>query len=126
MNKFALIEVNAVKGKIKFFKLDIDGHCPFDEFIERIQNEGNLKKYLPAVFSIMDQIANLQLLPQGKFKDITPKNDPVKEYEIKKNELRIYLIKSDGHIIILGGKKGNQKKDIARFRSIKKEYIESK
>ncbi len=75
----------------------------------------------------MDQVAKMQLLPQDKFKDITPVKETIKEFEIKTKSLRIYLIKDEpGHLIILAGKKNNQRGDIKEFRSIKKRYIEFK
>ena len=49
-----------------------------------------------------------------------------KEFEIKKGDLRVYIIKEDGHIVVLGGKKGAQDEDIRKFRSIKERYLNSK
>jgi putative component of toxin-antitoxin plasmid stabilization module len=65
-------------------------------------------------------------LPKEKFRDITPQKQQVKEFEIKKGDLRVYLIKEQGHIVILGGKKGSQNEDVKQFRSIKQRYLESK
>jgi putative component of toxin-antitoxin plasmid stabilization module len=65
-------------------------------------------------------------LPKEKFRDITPQKQQVKEFEIKKGDLRVYLIKEQGHIVILGGKKGLQNEDVKQFRSIKQRYLESK
>jgi putative component of toxin-antitoxin plasmid stabilization module len=126
MNKFALRSLSAIKGKIPFSMLEIDGNCQFEEFYAQIEHDGNLKKQLATVMSRLDQVANLQRLPQQKFRDITPKKDTVKEFEIKTSDLRIYLIKEDGHIIILGGKKSTQADDIKKFRSIKQRYLQSK
>ena len=115
-----------VKGRIRFSKLIVDGVCPYDKFCEQIRHEGNLTKQLNSAISIMDQVANLKRLPKVKFNDITPKNDRIKEFEIKKGDLRIYLIKEAGHIVIIAGKKGNQKADINRFQSLKAQYLQSK
>lgn len=72
----------------------------------------------------MLEISDLKSLPEKKFKDITPYNEKVKEYEIKTNNLRVYLIKDvKGKLIIIGGKKTTQKKDIKKFRNLKKEYL---
>ena len=70
-------------------------------------------------------VANLKMLPKEKMRDLTPKNEFVKEYEIKTKHLRIYFIhqKQKGKIIILGGFKNMQPKDIERFRVIKKQYL---
>ena len=47
-----------------------------------------------------------------------------KQYEFKTKNLRVYAFhdKSNGRIIVLGGKKGTQKKDIKRFRLILENY----
>ncbi|MEJ0055764.1 MAG: helix-turn-helix transcriptional regulator [Bacteroidota bacterium] len=78
------------------------------------------------IISIIDQVANLKRLPREKFRDITAAKQAVKEFEIKKNDLRVYAIKEDGHIIVLGGRKSDQDEDIKRFRSIKQRYLDSK
>jgi putative component of toxin-antitoxin plasmid stabilization module len=126
MSKFALVKIEAVFGRISFFKLMIDGKYLFDQFEFMINREGNMEKHLLSTYVIMTRVANGELLPHTKFKDITPKGEKIKEFEIKKGDLRIYLIKEEGHVIILGGKKNSQKEDIRKFRSIKKRYLESK
>jgi putative component of toxin-antitoxin plasmid stabilization module len=128
MHNFALKNIDEIKGKIKFYKLLIDGSCLYDDFEKEIQTEGNLKSELITIEVRMHEIADLKSLPQTKFKDITPKNDSNKEYEIKTHHLRVYLFheKKTGRIIVCGGKKGTQKSDINYFRKIKKEYFRQK
>jgi hypothetical protein len=72
-------------------------------------------------------VANNKLLPKTRFRDITlSKKEMIKEYEFKSRNLRVYAIKSPGgKIILLGGYKSNQKKDIKKFRNIKAEYIKN-
>ena len=107
-------------------KLIIDGVCENDEFCDQIRREGNLGRQLIGIINNMSQVANMKRLPQEKFKDITARNDTIKEFELKKGDLRIYLIKEEGHILILGGKKSSQHGDIKHFRSVNRRYIESK
>ena len=126
MSKFALASMPEVKGPIKFKKLIIDGACQYDEFCDQIMQEGNLKKQLIGITNNMNQVANLRRLPKEKFRDITPSRQAVKEFEIKKGDLRVYVIKEDEHIVILGGKKSTQDEDYRKFRSIKERYLESK
>jgi putative component of toxin-antitoxin plasmid stabilization module len=126
MSKFALVDIPEVKGQITFKKLVIDGVCQYDKFCEQIENDGNLKKQLIGIVSNMNQVAQLKRLPKEKFRDITPHKDTVKEFEIKKGDLRVYVIKEQGHIVVLGGKKGSQDEDIKQFRSIKSRYLNSK
>jgi len=126
MSNFTLKKLNGVRGPIPFSMLEIDGTCPFEEFCTQIASEGNLKKQLVTALSRMDQIANMQMLPKEKFRDITPRKEMVKEFEIKTADLRIYLIKEAGHIVVLGGRKTKQSDDIKKFRSIKSRYLQSK
>lgn len=126
MSKFALKEYNNVTGRIKFFKLIEDKFCYWDEFCREIQKNSNLEDQLISIIARMNDIANLRILPNTKFKDITPNKEKVKEYEIKTNDLRVYFIKDDsGNIVILGGKKNSQPEDIKKFRAIKKAYLNS-
>lgn len=116
-----------VKGIISFKKLVINGFCPYEEFWMQVEQEGNLRKQLIGIVHNMNEVANRKSLPKEKFRDITPDKESVKEYEFKKGDLRVYAIKdAAGHIVILGGKKNSQKRDIKSFRSIKHRYLRSK
>ena len=128
MYTFALKEIEEIKGRLKIFKLLVDGNCSYDEFEEEIKNEGNLKSELIKIETRLHEIADCKSLPQNKFKDITPKNRINKEYEIKTHNLRVYLFheKNTGRIIVCGGKKGSQKSDIKHFKKIKAEYLKQK
>ncbi len=125
MLKFALNEIKEIQGKIKVFKLSINGKCEFDEFEELIKKEGNLNTELYTIQARLQEMSDLKSLPFTKFKDITPKKELNKEYEIKTANLRVYLFhdKTSGRIIVCAGKKGTQPKDIKHFRKIKKEYF---
>jgi len=52
--------------------------------------------------------------PKAKFRPIEGHNLNCKVYEAKKGIIRVYLFHQEntGRIIVTGGKKGNQKKDI--------------
>ena len=126
MSKFALQNIDRIKGQIRFKKLIVDGECQFDQFCELIRHEGNLEKQLIGIFSNMEEVAQMRRLPREKFRDITPAKESIKEFEIKKGDLRVYVIKEDGHIVVLGGKKGDQDEDIKQLRSIKRRYLDSK
>lgn len=124
MCTFALQEIEEIKGRIKIFKLLINGICEYDEFEKNIETDGNLKSELITIQTRLHEIADLKSLPNTKFRDISPKNGNNKEYEIKTHHLRIYLFheKNTGRIIVCGGKKGTQNADIKHFRKILKEY----
>lgn len=124
---YKLIRIKEIEGRQTLFKLQYNGKCQFDEFWERIQKEGNFTSELDTIQARLEDIANGKSLPRAKFQDITPKKKTQKEYEIKTSNLRIYLTKLEGQgkLIILGGQKNTQQKDINKFRSMKKDYFNS-
>ncbi len=65
-------------------------------------------------------------MPSTKCRDLTPKADVNKEYELKTKHLRLYIFHQSriGRVIVFLGKKTTQKKDIKKFRSIKKQYFD--
>jgi len=125
MYNFALKEITEITGKLKIYKLLIDGVCSYDVFEKEIETEGNYLSELRTIVTRLYDIADCKTLPEQKYKDITPSKQNNKEYEIKTHHLRIYLFhdKKTGHIIVSGGKKGSQKGDIKHFRKIKNEYF---
>lgn len=126
MSKFALDRIEAIEGNQDFYKLKIDGVCLLDSFED--ENKSNKKYFgeIGSIYGLMERLANNQGLPAKKFRDITPQNEKVKEYEFKSKNLRVYAIKCEGgKIVILGGYKNRQKKDLRTFRGIKKQYLES-
>ena len=123
MSKFALLKIEAVKGKQKFYKLEKDGKCKFDDF----ENEArrSYSKELFRIYALMDKVSDMQTLTKEQFRDITPKGDLTKEYEFKTHNLRVYAIHEahTGKIIVLGGFKNTQNQDINKFRELKKQYL---
>jgi hypothetical protein len=110
MGKFALGNMDEIRGVIKFKKLIVDGVCQYDVFCNQIKQDGNLSKQLIGIVSNMNQVANLQRLPKEKFRDITLERDLVKEFEIKKGDLRVYVIKEDGTLLFWEGRRVHKPK----------------
>ena len=71
-------------------------------------------------------VANLHTLPNTKLRNLTPDKELIKEYELKTKHLRVYFIhlEKTGKIILIGGYKKEQTKDIDQFRSLKKQYLD--
>ena len=125
MSNFALKNIDAVCGRQKFDKLIIDDKCLLDSFIENLED-----KYLSemdSMYAYMQWVADSKPLPYAKFHLLDRnKAEGYTEYEFKTKHLRIYAISQfNGKIIILGGYKNNQDKDLITFRSIVKRYIQS-
>lgn len=114
--------------KHHFFKLSINGHIQFDGFYKEYIKNGNFESRFKACFQIMNYVSDGHLVPNTKFRNIeNPEPAKVQEFEIKKDEIRIYTIKVEkGFVIILCAYKSKkQKKDISEFRSIKKAFLDS-
>jgi transcriptional regulator with XRE-family HTH domain/putative component of toxin-antitoxin plasmid stabilization module len=128
MNKFALKYIEEIVGRLKIFKLVVNNHCEYDEFEKQIIGEASFSSELVTIQARLQDVAECSLLPKEKFRDITPKKETVKEYEIKTRHLRVYLFHEEktGRVIVCGGKKGSQQSDIKHFRRIKKEYLKQK
>lgn len=127
MPKFALRKLDGIQGKQLFVKLTIDGHCQFDDYEDEILGTKRYENELGSIYAYMERVSQLKTVTKAHFKDITPDKEAIKEYEFKTKHLRVYAIKmKNGKIIIYGGYKNRQKKDINTFRSIKKQLIEEK
>src|SRR5688500_11019279 len=113
MHNFALEEIEEIKGRLKFHYLIVDGTNYYETFEEKITKEGNYQSELNTVQTRMQLVAEGQLLPKEKYRDITPAKAKEKEYEIKTKNLRVYLFHEEktGHVIVCAGQKNNQKKD---------------
>jgi len=128
MSIFALKSIDVIVGRIKIFKLMVNNKCEFDEFENQVQTEGSYSSELLTIQTRLQDIADGKLLPKEKFRNITPKMEFVKEYDIKTRHLRVYLFHEEktGRVIVCGGKKVTQDKDIGHFRRIKREYFDQK
>ena len=127
MRHFELKKFESIVGKQDFYDLKINGLSQYEEF-NKIINTDYLayKTEVFTMFSYMDLVSNLKTLPKTKFREITPKKDNIKEYEIKSKHIRVYLfhVENSGKIVAYWGLKKNQKENIISFRKIKKEYID--
>ena len=120
MYTFAFEKLNEVKdGKLTFYKIAIDGVCLYDNFCKEVDKDKILSKSMNKIRTYMNLLAEKDcLLPSAKFNSIKPKNKVI-GYEFKSDIIRIYVVKKNSNVIvILGGYKKNQKKDIEKFVKI--------
>jgi len=128
MEFYSLKQIAEIEGKQKIFKLFIDENCLFEKFENEIEDIGQYEEELASIFAHIEDFSNHVLLPASKFRILNKgsKKDKIKEYEFKSKHLRVYGIKAPtGQIIILGGYKATQKKDINRLKRIKTGYIKT-
>ncbi len=126
MANFVLHRLEEIAGPIAVYKLELDGECFWDEFWTEISRDGNLKRQLFKVHAIMEEMSESLRIPPKKLRPLG-KTGTLNEFEIKTADLRVYLFHEDrtGRIIVIGGKKGNQTKEMKRFRKIVGEYYQS-
>jgi len=129
MSTFTVEKIERITGKLKLFLLYINGKCEFKEFIEGLERAGNYESELRSIQTTMQLISECKSVPEEKHKDITPRNDPHKEYEIRTKNIRVYAFqdKKTGRIFVCGGKAGSsdKRKSLAQLRSIKKRYFQN-
>lgn len=123
---FALIPIEAVNGRRSLFKLRRGNRCFLDDFEKDVINNKQHKVELTKLYSYMEYLADGITLPDSIHKELrSNKKDSVKEYELRTRNLRLYLIKQlGGRIVVYGGYKKNQQKDLKNFRAIKKQFVQ--
>lgn len=138
MSKFTLKSIESMSDDLQFNQLVILRNSVIVDEVTVIDSKGVLdlfeasiqKSDLVSYFKILTYmeiiVANKLLLPNNKYKLITPYKDPIIEYEFKHGNLRVYGITMNNmyRIIIHCGFKNKQAEDIIRFRSLKKQFLE--
>ena len=112
--------------KISVFELFRYGESLFKPFVDEIEKDGNLFDKLAGAIRIIEETSNLNRYPKTKFREIQGHKLKCKVFEAKSGQIRLYLFHEEntGRIIITGGLKGNQKKDIKSILKTIKEYNE--
>ena len=126
MSKFALLEIDTVKGNRKFFKLIKNDVCEFDEF--ECEARVNYNSEMNTIYHRMDLLSRGEKLPKKQFRILKGGIKNLTKCEIKTSNLRVYYFieKKSGNIVITGGYKKSQEKDIKYFNNIIKEYLITK
>jgi SAM-dependent MidA family methyltransferase len=130
LSKYSLIlsPNTSTTTKIKVLELCKNGGSLFQNFIDKIENDGNLIDQLSGAIRIIEDTANLNRRPQTKFREIKDSKIKCKIYEAKSGSIRVYLFHEEktGRVIVSGGLKGDQDEDIKAIKKVIKEYYESK
>lgn len=112
--------------KMKVFELQVNGTRLLTEFENEIYQQNKKGTYATTI-KIIEQSANGLMLPKGKFRKIENTGLPCKFYEAKKDDVRIYMFQDEaGRVIICGGFKGKQKKDLRKYINLVKDYLNEK
>lgn len=118
MSKFSIRLSDRVgPTRIKLYKLVINKTCQVDEFEDEISRESSLANEIDKLYNILRKACDLKMLPKTMFRLIHAGELPFQLYEAKSKNLRFYLIKLErtGKVILLGGRKSNQKVDLKKL-----------
>lgn len=78
MSIFALRKIEAVTGIQNFFELLVEGKSNYESFTREVQSNPKYYSELKTILSYMNLVADLRMLPQKKFRDITPVQDSIR------------------------------------------------
>jgi len=127
MSEFVLKEIEAIKGsKYDFYKLEVNGESPFDDFENEIYSNKRYKSEFITLIAYAQLFADGERLPINKLNTIHLNIKEVSSFEFKSKHLRIYFFCTDSNpdrIVVLCGYKNKQKKDLNRLTSIVKRYL---
>jgi len=124
MTKFSIQLSRRVSlTRIRLFKLAINNICPIDEFEKAMRRDTGLNIEINKIYSTIEDSCNLVLLPKAVFRQLKMEKLPYRLYEAKSKHLRFYLMKLEktGRVILIGGRKTNQKADLNYLESLIKE-----
>ncbi|HBH24100.1 MAG TPA: hypothetical protein DDY13_11845 [Cytophagales bacterium] len=126
MKKYSLILSERISPdtRIKVYELCKNGESLLQEFIDKIERDEILFDKVARALSIVEHSSNGLLLPKTKFRQLHDEKLPCKLYEAKAGIIRLYLFHEEktGRVIVTGGKKDSQEKDIKAVTKIIKDY----
>ncbi len=128
MSKFAFIPLESTRigSRPSVYALEIGGTCQFADFLGIKLSEPQYRDEMISILRVIEQFSNMKMIPKTRFRDITPKGNSIKEYEFKKQAIRIYAAKISnlGALIIFASSdKDSQARDIKNFQRTKSQLI---
>lgn len=113
---FEDFEVVRNRNKYTFKKVYKNGKSFFDEFVDGLTQAPD-KAALASIYNLMENFDKDKKLPYSLFHPVkkNDKKDRDDVYEFKKNKVRVYVVLGEDNVIILlGGFKSTQDKDIKK------------
>lgn len=104
-----------------YYKLYINDECQFDRFCDEIKRRVSDNESLQTIYGYMELLGAMPL-PESKHRIIKDaKRHDI--WEFKKNNVRVYVIKTLTEVyIVMGGYKNDQKRDIDRVKRRVKDF----
>lgn len=122
MLSFELRRLEIIDGRQSFEKLIVDGRDLLQEFEQSL--EERYRSEMRTIYAWMQMVADLNPVPGTIYHPLSAGKDGIREYEFKSKHLRVYAFaKPNGKIVVTGGKKKSQRKDIKRLRELKIQFI---
>jgi hypothetical protein len=127
MRIFATQLMEEIKGRQQTFeKLMVDGTCYYDQFEDEIKKSTPYHKELKTVLSYVQLYADGTNLPISKFRQLHTKLKGTFLVEFKSKHLRLYACSvKGGKLVITGGFKNDQDKNIEWTEHLVREYLKS-
>ncbi|HKR03975.1 MAG TPA: hypothetical protein VJY62_05000 [Bacteroidia bacterium] len=109
-------------------KLKRNGKSLINEFLEEIKKDKNLEPELGELYATLEDTANGKMVPKNQYRKLRLSSKiKYSAFEAKSKHLRLYLFHDENRkIIMIGGKKVDQERDIERLEKIIKEHTEYK
>lgn len=103
MPTFAVKKLDEFECNLNIFALVRDGICFYDDAVNELMKDGNLRKELKRVYALIQFVGNHGTRHKNihQLKDIPN----FTTWELKTNHLRFYFLYGQGMMIISGGKK---------------------
>ncbi len=124
MSKFSIRLSDKVGAtRIKLYKLIIHNACQIDEFEKVMRRDATFNFEIEKIYSTIEDSCNLVTLPKTIFRQLKLGKLPYQLYEAKSKHLRFYLFKLEktGRVILIGGRKADQKADFKYLERLLKE-----
>ncbi len=121
MDFYLILSNKFTTTQLPIYELRHKGESLFQLFCEKAQQNG-LKGELVKMIRIIEHAANGIMLPKTKYRKIQNPNTD-KLFEAKTKKIRVYIYhEPDKVLLILGGNKNTQNKDITKTIGIIKKY----
>lgn len=120
MPNFALEQINFNETIAPVYYLHRDGRCLIDGFIEMVKANPDYSPLLSDLYAIVRRAANGEEIPSKLFSKTKGQNNA---WEARKGDIRMYVYREwNGPIIVIGGDKNTQDRDLELLKQIIKDF----
>jgi len=103
------------------YALTKSDYCEYEDFINKTKAEVKYNGELKSIYGHLETIGSGKFPPANKCRKLEGFPGNFQPWEIRTKNLRLFFFYDHGLIIICGGKKANQKKDINYLKKLEKD-----